>query len=445
MQNELRWTIVVLACVSIGADCSPTPEQLLPPEGAVVDASGVVVVRRDNPFLRGNVYLSTESEAGPFGPYLSRRTMSPDVARISANLPGLFDWNGVSRAYLWSDAAVGAIPVGAPAFLAPAVRLPVDYAPLTLTLTTIRGRELQEPAPPGSIPPPIGFDAEDVDTQVMRLDPSVLVLPVRVTIFVAPDWNEDKLLLDLLTEQHLWAAFDPGAVSTLNVSLTDSGFQSVATVVSGRYEADGAPALFAGLPPDNYWTQCDIQFRLVSLEVIPQDLGLDLQLLTDCRCQLPESTVLETQPVTRYIVDGRAGKDMLQIFIGGEISGLSCGLGTTLGLSCDPPSNQTGSCPPQALRADRAQVMFVDGRQMRERPSVTAHEIGHMLGLNHPSDPWHCSDDSTVGTNNLMRTGGGSSLAPLQCERARCIALQWLQAYDRVPPGHVVPQECRFP
>jgi hypothetical protein len=240
--------------------------------------------------------------------------------------------------------------------------------------------------------------------------------------------------------------FGPGRVSTIKVTRVDSGFASSIGVESGVFEEDGSTRW--AFPPDNLWAQCDIQFRLEAVELEPQAEGLDEQLLNDCRCGFA-TVPTPRDPLSPYIAAGRDGTTMLEVFIGGDISGDQCGelgFGDTYGLACEAPINGIGIPCPTRIEGRVPAVTFLDGRVLSDRPHTIAHEFGHMLGLNHPSDDQVCTDVSGTGPNNVMTGSADASatLTPQQCERARCIALQWLAEYGRLPPGHTEPEVCDF-
>ncbi len=411
-----------------------TEEGFDPPVDGVEDAAGAFVVRRDNPFLQGRIAIRVASVDLAPSPFVDARTMTPDGAFIIVDPPTrVFDWSSGVRGWLWSGETPGAVTLGATPFLAPAVRLPMDYAPMNFTLITQRGREFAgTPEDPESLPP-LGFDVRTIDSQTVRLDTNVLVLPVRLTMFVAGDGS---FPVRFPSPQVVSAIFDPGAVSTISAGIFDDGLVSSVLVHSGQYAAGGAPQGYEDAPPDNIWTQCDIQFRLEELEVIPQDAGLERQLLSDCRCGYGEMLPDPNVPVTGYITQGRDGNDMVQIFLGGTIA--NCPGEITYGLTCGGPTHTSTYCPTEIRAIGVANAIFVDAGRMHERDRVVAHELGHLLGLEHPRDaPDTCYDASTAGSDNLMTTGAvGGVLTAEQCARARCIALQWLDAYGRLPPGH---------
>jgi hypothetical protein len=305
----MRATWVVVALVLLVSGCE-APEEFLPPSGSVQDPFGVYVVRRDNPFLHANVELSASSEAIDLTEvlFVGRKRMEPSAAYITDDRGGSFDWSGNDRGWLWTTAAPGAIVIGGVPILAPAIRLPVNYEVAVLRLIKVSGPELLE---------------TQLDAQAVVLDSNVLVLPVRVTMFI-PELG--GIPSNFPPREAMGAIFEPGAVSTTNLSRIPGGTSPI-VVDSGRFLDDGSPNVYTGAPPDNYWTQCDIQFRLEQTEFIRQQYGLEDALLPDCRCGFGDTMPDSRAPVTNYIVEGRNGNDMLQIFLGGTISGTNCGLG----------------------------------------------------------------------------------------------------------------------
>jgi hypothetical protein len=121
--------------------------------------------------------MTPTSIAPSTGLYTEVRTMSPDGAYLLAFPPSAMRDLG----WLSNDLPVPAVGfAGAPRFRPPSISLPMGGAPVAFELHTRHGRERTEPVPPGTVPPSLGFDTRFVERTSIRLDPRVLVLPVRM-------------------------------------------------------------------------------------------------------------------------------------------------------------------------------------------------------------------------------------------------------------------------
>lgn len=405
-------TVLVAGCSTVFAGCLSQPG-LNPPEGAVVDGDGIAVVRLENPILRGAAYIGTTAVTPSSGLYTEVRTMAPDGAFLTPDTPGVMTDDG----WVSNDLPPGTGSIGAPGFDAPAISLPMGGAPVGFNLTARYGRVRTEPVPPGTVPPPIGYDEDDIDEISIALDPRVLVVPVHVYAFVdteggAPYWSGGSGDLGTAGISQI---LDPGAVATLGAVTTDDGFESRVTTTSGVLRR-------STFEPDSIWTQCDIQFHLESFEFISQQDNLEDTMRTTCLCPF------SGPGLGPYLA---AADDGLPVYIGGRIApggGLGCPFAfDILGLTCAAPAPCATSVPSVPTTFDS---IIIDGRFF---PQALPHELGHFLGLGHTDGDGTCAPDAVGASGNLMGSGSSTgTLTPDQCARARCIAGRRLVAWGRL-------------
>ncbi len=310
-------------------------------------------------------------------------------------------------------------------FVVGAASLPFGGSPVEFVLETVQGRTATPPA--GSIPPPLGFDVNEVDRVRYALDPDVLVLPIHITAFadlngaVRSFGGSSEVL-----EESLRQFVDPGGATQLSAIRTDDGRESrqLAHVALNRRFSENAV--------DGYWYQCGIQFRLEKIEIIEQGDGLERILsATTNPCNF------RPDPLADYFPGGRPGPRVdsslmaIPVYVGGriitgpleEFSGVTCGSGNR-------------SCDPNPWPGDNF-IMINDREGIQGHRWVLAHEIGHFLGLGHEGDR-ECEGD--LESTNLMRTLGPEyedpaevTLSAAQCERARCLAATFLHQWGHVP------------
>ena len=101
-------TVIVLA---FGPGCLAEEGQS-PPSGAVDRRDGVVVTRLENPALRGNVCLQTETDPVSDRHFVEQRIMTPDGAFLTADRDDVFA--SPKDTWLWGTAEPGAVPVDLP-------------------------------------------------------------------------------------------------------------------------------------------------------------------------------------------------------------------------------------------------------------------------------------------------------------------------------------------
>jgi len=409
-RSRLPSLIVLLAAL-------PSPgclaeEGLSVPDDAVIGPGEVAVVRLENPVVRGGAYMRTTAVMPRSGAYTEVRTMSPDGAFLVVDTPNVMRDGG----WLSNGLPPGVGSIGAPAFDAPSVSLPMGGAPVEFTLFTRHGRIRTESVPPGTIPPPLGFDDEEIESISIALDPNVLVVPVRVHAFVGPQgetpyWFPGRPPLSSDTMRQF---LDPGAVATIAQATIDDGFESRNVTESGLL----VRSIFE---PDGIWTQCDIQFHLESFEIIVQQNNLEDTLREDCLCGF------NGPPLGPFL---EAFDDAVPVYIGGRIApdgGTGCAvLGDIFALTCAAPAPCLTT-----VGETNFDGIIIDGRFF---PQALPHELGHFLGLGHTDTGGTCAPDAVGTSGNLMGSFNSTGiLTPDQCAYARCITARRLAAWGRLP------------
>lgn len=393
----------------------PTAESRVAPDGTWL-------MRRDNPRLTGRVFARVASQTGTAGSFT--RTMNPVAGAIIGNGFANIEPGNPAAGWLYSENVAGAA-AGFSTFRAPQVLLNVTG---TTDIALYR------------FPAASGAAYEQVDFVRMQMAPEVLVLPVRVTVFTPTNG------VTAWTQTAVRQILDPGQVRTSSYNIV-SGTPNVVTAVS--QELGGA------VSPDDIWTQCNIQFRMV--DYIPvTNATIASQVTNTCACGSMDSP---SNPIGTFLASQPA--NVINLYIGGAIPS-SCGNGDTSGVTCGPANSQIGaSCASvtemywtHRSQGDRDAILLDQAFPFAASAQTTvAHELGHFLGLTHspnirgtpPADNSQCLPSlpgtvppaslrgDTDGVPGLLMapgsSGGTPAITPMQCARARCLAARWLETF----------------
>ena len=388
MTRHVHWTMVwvVLGLLCMGVTCEPREAGLTPPRDAAdspttfrtgyenpviegfarLDLSEMTVVNRDLPF--SGLYVEQQSYHGPSG-------VSVRVDGVAADA-----WLDVSRAPLDLEAEF--------AFRGRGISLPMGGAAIPVVLESV------------------AYDAAATDgvgttliaARSYALEPSVLVVPVRVTIFAAEDGTIPYLGGRATASGIVSQLFDPaGAVeSRFGVRFPDGVPPFTDQLVQTRRLRDMTQAR-----PDELFHQCGIQFHVDEVEVVAQSAGLERDLI---RTENPCRASTRPGAIADYLVDPRF-LGAIPVFVGGRIT---ASLGDdTLGATC-PEGNVN-------------EFVSIDGEALLTA-GIAAHELGHFLSTDnvHTSDPDSLMTPPDRGSRSIRGTRFD------RCPQARCTAAQLL-------------------
>lgn len=422
---------------SYGYCSSPTPstcQEVRRPVGeSRIDTDGTWLMRRDNPRLTGRAVQRVASEIPrPAGQSCCATRTIEGYGYLRPTRSGVLQYDtfpntfGPNSSVIYSDNVVGAAATSG-AFRAPGMTLHMGAAPVDIGLH-VRGPTA--PFPPALVPQ---------DSVRMRLDPRVLVLPVRITVFTNGSAIPDASPISALSLQRM---FDPGASEHVATN-TPTNYLS-------REIYQPAPPV-----PDDIWTQCDIQFRLEATRHVV-NTSLANILATTCACSgaqfedgidrgnlMVGPTGIRTQLAQYIDANGGSNVNLLDAFIGGALATDLTGCGATLGgppqaFACGPSNGCSGNFSPTAPGGARFSGMLFVRSVFSSR--AFAHEVGHMLWLGHsPGDTvgggGACVANDFAGITPLMYGSGGATgtdISPNQCGHARCQAAEWLRRLGRM-------------
>lgn len=384
--RSLGWVFLTYLCM--GATCIQCEEReqgLVYPEDAeeVDSAEGTIIrTKYDNPLLRGfflvdlsGIEITREPSASPL--YDETETYTHSSAP-------LFSVAGQEQ-YGWLDVARGDIDLEHEfRALGPNISLPSDGTSVPIELFVAR---------PGSGAG--GISRESIGSARYALDPSVLVLPVDVTVFASSTGvvpyiaAGDSELVEALVRQKFDAtgAHASGSVSGDAITVTASELDKLSHV-----------------SPDALWYQCGIQFRLNRVTIMPQSDGLESTLVNNTApCRSGNFALADYIPTTLEAAGA------IPVFVGGTIQITL--LDDYFGITCPPNSP--------------FEYIAVEGREFLTS-GISAHELGHFVGLDHESE-----------ATNLMTPPNasgiaGTALTETQCERARCDAAKLLRRWSHI-------------
>lgn len=380
----------------------------------------------DNPVLTGSVDVCGMTNANQLLPNNTGYPWYADLIQygrvdrvLTATQPALsYELGNVSG---WVTMALGGeatayleeLPLGqyspldeSRTFLA-ATALPDDYTPVTFSMTESAN---SWPTPSDIMPAPL----------TARLDDQVIVIPVNFHIFGDPSTGQvDGLPATQMSQGYFWQQIDPGRTSSRGVTYAGAGPVDANSLAS-TWAAEATVIL-----PDSVWTQCDIQFRIRTVEHIDSEEGLDDTLMSEDECSEDRCNPSGFPDIRlNPHVTLRSGDPGFHVYVGGDI-GSACAVAGTVAYTCGPGSPSCGTHPTSE------DYVAITARGLFDFPSVLAHEFGHMLGLQHTGES--CAHGSVPGS--LMDAGGiqdleDAGLSEEQCDWARCVALQWMQAWD---------------
>lgn len=386
----------------------------------------------DNPVLTGSVDVCGMTQSRhwlPFdtgSPWYSDLLQYAPVDRVvTSSRPALsYEWGNVGgyvTMALGSDSiAYVDLPIGASGELLEyspldesrvfyaATALPTDYMNVTYGMT-----ESTASWPvPTDISPPF----------TVRLDDEVLVIPVNFHVFTDPATGQvDGLPGEQMSPGYFWQQIDPGLTVSRGVAYQSASGSTTATSLASTWSPESSVIL-----PDSVWTQCNIQFRIRSIEHTPSDQGLDDELMSNEHCAIDSCNPLGFQdaPLNEQVVDN-SDEPGFHVYVGGDL-GDSCAIDAAA-VTCGPGSSGGGGC---YLAPSPYDYVAITASGFYDAPSVLAHEFGHMLGLHHTGESCAHGDGSLMDEGYGVQDLEQAQLDEGQCHWARCIAQQWITAWD---------------
>ena len=238
-----------------------------------------------------------------------------------------------------------------------------------------------------------------------QLDPAVGLVPLRVVVlhggpltapgFFGPalsaGWlshNSAELLIDDRWEgtklTNTMAPYFPDFVETEWTHRPGTGQVASAPIAGGGRH----------MQPDRVFDQCDVQFRMLSYHTcqVPPDILYDSQ----CLGSLGQTGHANT--VRNYVAENcDVPSDVAKVIFVGSLAGSNCFDGTLNGAQ---------------VRNDVLITNMFAGK------TTLAHELGHLVGLNH-----------TKTSGNLMAPGSGIVLDEEECSTANAVAHTMQAAY----------------
>ncbi len=268
----------------------------------------------------------------------------------------------------------------------------------------------------------------------MQLHPEVIVLPVSVHVFADDNGTTSlgPLGSDLLSEGMMRNYYDPGAVVLKSITMANGG-----AVQQYTFEDRGEN----GVDLDLLWSQCNIQFSLVEYVAHFQGLELEQSLARDDECTpsgyepFCNTAFHDGSRLSEYM-HGYTGETFwpsgvagIPVLYGGEIC---ASRGDVHGFTCVPDSCGARGSDFIALPADD-----YFSTPSSDRRKTLAHEMGHYLGLKHPSET-RC-EGVLHDDDNLMTPGSPIAsqvlLTDSQCALARCVACERLAQFGLASPN----------
>lgn len=281
---------------------------------------------------------------------------------------------------------------------------------------TVEGFQVQgrnATMPTGSLQPPIGLDRQTLGTTQVELHPDVILVPVHVRVLVDPlgglSSARHAVAGAWLDEDFVRAVFDPGLTGSFGThSDSYSSGASVATTLQP-----------AQLSPDPIYTQCNVQFRLVSYRHVRQSYALHDHVFENDVPVLPEDLVPSPADtatnIARVVYAERQG------FL--NAAGQPTGIGIYIvGKFENPTGANTGTgAGYTASRFGSSAIYINNAAEWFGKGNTFIHELAHLL----TGDSRHYPYPSVLAIDSSDNRYDGTVIGPEQCASIRFNAAGW--------------------
>lgn len=263
-------------------------------------------------------------------------------------------------------------------YAAPSVSLPADGSPIEVGLSTedgvrVRGR--------------------------VQLHPDVIVLPVYVHVFTEPgrglpSWFDQESVASCFDG----IRFEPPLVATPDIvrlsprpSFVTSAesTSSPGARIESRIFTRNLTSPYS--EPDSIWKQARIQFRLIEY-VTDENVALARQIID------PVASRMATAAYHADYVKAHPDKKGMHIYFGRNSMHIGTGGAITAGRTSGP------ACDGRSINSRHHIALAVD--EAYANPTALAHELGHLLGLDHVDGPFSDTDCA----RRILETGEDASL-----------------------------------